>query len=203
MIMDNINIEKQILVQMKKSKRGELFFPDMFGDIAESAAIRKALQRLTEKEDITRVAQGIYVIPQTNSLIGKIIPSLEAVAAAIAKRDRARIVPTGIQALYLLGLSTQIPIKVVYLTDGAQRIVNVGKQTINFKRTTPKNVSTKGEISGLVIQALKALGKDKVNENEKKIILDHLKNEKKELILHDIKLAPEWIAKIMNKALNN
>ncbi len=201
--MDSINIEKQIFIKMSRARKGKLFFPEMFGEFAENAAIRKALQRLTDKGSITRVAQGMYVIPQNSNLIGKVIPGAEAVAAAIAKRDRARIVPTGIQALYLLGLSTQIPIKVVYLTDGVQRIVNVGKQTINFKRTVPKNVSTKGEISGLVIQALKAIGKDKVTENEKQIVLKHLKHEKKELLLHDLKLAPVWVAEIMKNALNN
>lgn len=199
--MEGLNIESQILAKMRQTKAGKLFFPDMFSDLAENTAIRKALQRLTEKGSITRVAQGIYVIPQNSSLVGKIMPGAEAVAAAIAKRDKIRIVPTGYQAQYLLGLSTQIPIKVVYLTDGVQRIIHVGKQTINFKKTAPKTLAAKGEISSLVIQALKTIGKEYVTETEKNLVLNHLKNEKQELIKHDLKLAPQWIGDIMKEAL--
>jgi len=147
------------------------------------------------------VAQGIYVIPKESSLVGKVIPGAEEVAAAIAKRDRARIVPTGVHALNILGLSTQVPMRVVYLTDGAARKVRVGKQTINFKRTTPKNLAAQGHISSLVIQALKTIGKSKVEESELKKIIAQLKKEKREYILHDSKLAPAWVAAIMKKAL--
>ena len=178
-----------------------MFFPEQFAGLAKSTAIRKALQWLTVTGAIFRVSQGIYVIPKESSLIGKVFPGAEEVAAAIAKRDRARIVPTGVQALNLLGLSTQIPIKVVYLTDGAARVVKVGKQTIKFKKTSPKNLSAKGYISSLVIQALKAIGKNLVKENDLKKINEHLRNEKRENIMHDCKLAPEWISEIMKKVL--
>lgn len=197
---EELNIEEQLFAEMKRAKIGTLFFPEQFSDFAESTAIRKALQRLTEDGNIVRVAQGIYVIPK-ESLVGKVIPGAEEVAAAIAKRDRARIVPTGVHALNILGLSTQVPMRVVYLTDGAARIVRVGKQTINFKRTTPKNLAAQGQISGLVIQALKTIGKSKVEESELKKIIAHLKKEKRENILHDSKLAPVWVAVIMKKAL--
>lgn len=134
-------------------------------------------------------------------MAGKVIPGAEEVAAAIAKRDRARIVPTGVHALNILGLRSQVTMKVVYLTDGAARIVRVGKQTINFKRSTPKNLAAKGHISSLVIQALKTIGKTKITENELNKIIVHLKKEKWENILYDSKLAPAWIAVIMKKAL--
>lgn len=198
---EDLNIEEQLFAKMKRAKSGTLFFPEQFSDFAESTAIRKALQRLTEDGNIVRVAQGIYVIPKESSQVGKVIPGAEEVAAAIAKRDRARIVPTGVHALNILGLSTQVPMRVVYLTDGAARIVRVGKQTINFKRTTPKNLAAQGHISSLVIQALKTIGKSKVVESELKKIIAHLKEEKRENILHDSKLAPAWVAVIMKKAL--
>lgn len=106
-------------------------------------------------------------------------------------------------ALNALGLSTQVPLKAVYLTDGAARIVKVGKRTIQFKRTTPKNLSAKGQISKLVIQALKAIGKDKVSVDEERKILALLRKEKLEHLKHDILLAPEWIRKIMRNAQKN
>jgi hypothetical protein len=197
----NKNIEQQVFAKMKQSKQGTLFFIEQFDVIAENAAIRKALQRLTESRHIVRVAQGIYVIPKQNKLIGAVLPNINEVAKAIAKRDRARIVATGAQALNILGLSTQIPVNSVYLTDGAARTVKVGSQTIKFKKTTPKNLSTKGEISSLVIQALKSIGKDKVKDEERLIILKHLCNEKPENILYDSKLAPAWVSEMLKKAI--
>jgi len=197
------NIEQQVFAEIKKSKQGTLFFIEQFEAIAENATIRKALQRLTESKQTVRVAQGIYVIPKQNTLIGTVLPNINDVAKAIAKRDRARIVATGVQALNILGLSTQVPVNAVYLTDGAARIVKIGKQTIKFKKTTPKNLSTKGDISGLVIQALKTIGKDKVSDTEKEIVYKHLTNEKLENILHDSKLAPAWVAEILKKTMKN
>ena len=98
---------------MKRAEPGTLFFPEQFRDLGESTAIRKAFQRLSQNGKITRVTQGMYVIPKESLLLGKILPGAEEVAEAIAKRDRARIIPTGAQALNLLGLSTQVPMKIV------------------------------------------------------------------------------------------
>ncbi len=201
MIKKKINIEQRILAKMKKASKGTVFFPENFSRLAGNAALRKALQRLTENESIVRVAHGIYVIPKESDLTGKIIPGAEDIAATIAKRDKVRIVPTGVQALHLLGLSTQVPMNSVYLTDGAARTIKVRKQTIKLKRTTPKNLLAKGEISALVIQALKSIGKNKVTESELNKIITFLTKEKKENVLNDLKLAPAWIADIMKNAL--
>ena len=197
------NTEQKVFAKMKKARLGTLFFSEQFSELGEQTAIRKALQRLTENEKIVRVAQGIYVIPKESKLVGKLIPGAEDVIAAIAKKDRLRIVPTGIQAQYLLGLSTQVPMKLVYLTDGAPRTISIGKQTVKLKKTTPKNLIAKGEISGLVIQALKTIGKDSVGAATERIILEQLKKEKPANILHDSKLAPAWITIILKKAITS
>jgi len=198
-----LNIENQILNKMKRAREGTLFFPDNFKSKAGSAALRKALQRLTDNGYIARVTQGIYTIPEKDSLIGVILPGAEAVAKAIAKRDKATIVPTGVYALNKLGLSTQVPLNIVYLTDGAARKIKVGRQTIKFKKTTPKNLLAKGPVSSLVIQALKAIGKNKVSPQEIERINNLLKQEDKLLIKHDMRLAPQWIADILNQSLNS
>lgn len=107
-----------------------------------------------------------------------------------------------IYALNALGLSTQVPLKLVYLTDGAPRwIIKVGKRTIKFKKTTPKNLLAKGEISCLAIQALREIGIDKITIDEEKKIIELLEGEDRSNLLHDIQLAPVWIKKIMQKAL--
>ncbi|HUX56884.1 MAG TPA: DUF6088 family protein [Bacteroidales bacterium] len=194
--------EIQILTKIKKAKGGSLFFMEDFLRFGNSKAISKALERLVERGDITRVARGIYARLEKDPILGPIKPGTEAIAKAIAKRDKARIVPTGVLALNALGLSTQIPMNVVYLTDGAARKINLGKRKIIFKKTSPKNLAAIGKISSLVIQALKEIGKDNIAEDEKIIILEHLKKEEKHRLEHDIRLAPEWVRIIMRQALN-
>lgn len=195
------SIKIQILNRIKKAGRGVLFFTESFIAYGNTEAVKKALQRLTNAGELERVATGIYVRPETGSIIGKITPGIEAIAKAIARRDKARIVPTGVYALNRLGLSTQVPMNVVYLTDGAARKIKIGKRTIKFKKATPKNVATVGEISGLAIQALRTIGKDNATADEIKKIQELLRKEKPTRLEHDIRLAPAWIREIMKPAL--
>lgn len=196
------NIEIQVLEKIKKARGGSLFFTEDFLRFGSSKAVAKALERLVEKEEISRVARGIYARLEKDPVLGPVKPGAEAIAKAIAKRDKARIIPTGTLALNALGLSTQVPMNIVYLTDGAARKINIGKRKITFKKTSPRNLAAIGEISSLAIQALKEIGKDNVTETEKEIILNHLKKEEPYRLEHDIRLAPEWIRKIMRQALN-
>ena len=193
--------ENQILTKIKKAKRGTLFFVEDFLRFGNSKAISKSLERLVKKGDISRVVRGVYARLEKDPILGLIKPGAEAIAKAIAKRDKARIVPTGALALNALGLSTQVPMNLVYLTDGAARRINLGKRKVIFKKVSPKNLAAIGEISSLAIQALKEIGKDNVTENEKQIILKHLINEDKYRLEHDIRLAPEWIRGIMRQAV--
>jgi hypothetical protein len=196
------SIDDKIYIKIKRAKRGSLFFAEDFLSSGTAKAISKALERLEKKGDIARVARGIYSRPDSDPILGPLKPTAEAIAKAIRKRDKARIIPTGSMALNTLGLSTQVPVNVVYLTDGSARKIDLGNRRIIFKKTTPKNLATIGKISSLVIQALKEIGKDNITERETEIILGHLKNEDKYRLEHDIKLAPEWIRIIMRKALN-
>lgn len=197
------SIEIQILDRIRKAGRGVLFFTESFVSYGSTEAVKKALQRLTNSGELDRVATGIYVRPVIDSVIGKVSPSIEAIAKAIAKRDKARIVPTGAYALNRLGLSTQVPMNVVFLTDGSARKIKIGKRSVLFKKASPKNVATVGEISGLAIQALKEIGKEKVLDKEIKHIQELLKNEKPTRLEHDIRLAPAWIREIMKPVLKS
>jgi len=197
------SVENQIEKSIKSKPRGFLLFPDDFTSYGSSDAIRKALGRLEGKQVITRVAQGIYVRPKISKFIGPLVPSAEEVAAGIAKRDRIRTLPTGSYALNALGLSTQVPMKIVLLTDGSPRVIKVGKRTIKFKKTTPKSLMAKGKISRLAIQALKEIGIGKLTDEEERKILALLKKEDLNDLKHDIALAPVWIQKILKKAVND
>lgn len=197
------SVDKKIEKSIKSKPKGSLVLPDDYLTFGSSDAIRKALDRLEDKNVIIRVAHGIYVRPKISKLIGPLSPSAEEVAEAIAKRDRIRTLPTGSYALNALGLSTQVPMNIVLLTDGSPREIKVGKRTIKFKKTTPKNLLVKGKISSLVIQALKEIGNGKVTADEEQKILDLLKKENEKDLKHDIVLAPVWIQKIMKKVLKD
>jgi hypothetical protein len=196
------SVDDKVIAKIKKAKRGSLFFTEDFLSFGSAKAVAKALERMVEKEEVFRVARGIYARLEKDPILGLLKPSTEAIAQAIAKRDKARIVPTGILALNALGLSTQVPMNVVYLTDGAKRKIDLGKRKILFKNTAPKNLSAIGKISSLVIQALKEIGKDNCTENEIQIILKQLTKEEPYRLEHDIRLAPEWIRVIMRQAIN-
>lgn len=191
------NIKKHVL----RTKRGVLIFPEDFTSFGSSEAVRLTLHRLEKEGVITRIAQGIYVRPEKSKYIGAVLPSAEQVALGIAKRDRIKILPTGVYALNALGLSTQIPMKLVYLTDGSPRVIQIGNRTIKFKKTTPKNLLVKGEISGLAIQALKEIGLSQITVDQETKIIEQLKKENPNNLMHDSQLAPVWIKKIMQKAL--
>jgi hypothetical protein len=199
--MERPQVENRIAEALKTYPKGSVLFVDDFLDYGNPESVKKALFRLKEKGVLVRLAHGIYLYPKVDKELGVLFPSTEEIAKAIARRDKARIVLTGVQALNKLGLSTQVPMKVVYLTDGAARTVKVGKRTITFKKASPKNLSVKGEISGLAIQALKTIGQNKVDAETIEKIQAILKNEKKENIINDAKLSPAWINKILMQAI--
>jgi len=199
--MKRPKVEYQITKSLKLLQKGTVLFVDDFLDYGNPESVKKALLRLKEKDILVRLAHGIYLFPKIDKELGVLFPSTEDIAKAIARRDKARIVLTGVQALNKLGLSSQVPMKVVYLTDGATRTVKVGKRTISFKKTSPKNLLTKGEISSLVIQALKTIGQKNIDSETIKKIYLILKNEQQENIINDAKLAPAWIHKILKQSI--
>jgi len=168
-------ISKQIEQKVDSITDGNLIFINDFIPEHDYEVVRKVLQRLCNRQEIFRLSRGIYYKPKKDNLIGIILPAAEQIAQAIAKRDKARIIPTGSYALYKLGLSTQIPMNVVYLTDGSPRKIQVGKQKILFKKTNPKSLAVKHNLSSLIIQGLKELGEKavdyKIKEQLKEVII--------------------------------
>ena len=185
--------------RIEKSRRGSLFFPDTFADTGSSDAVRSALVRLCENGILTRVAQGIYCYPRIDERWGggTILPSVDEIAQAIATRDRIRIAPTGAYALYRLGLSTQIPANVVFVTDGSPRRVSIGKgRGILFKHTSEmRTFAYKSPLMALIVTALREIGEENVTEAQLAIIREQLKNIPSEEFNQDLSLAPLWVRK--------
>jgi hypothetical protein len=198
------NTNNEIIKYIQRNRHGKIFFADEFRKFGSNEAVRQTLSRLCKKNFLIRLSAGIYLYPKHDKLIGIVYPSIENIAKVIAKREKTRLIPTGSYALNALGLSTQVPAKVVFLTGGTARIVKVGKKaTIKFKRTVAKNLSYKGKISLLVIFALKEIGKDKVTGEHLQKIQEALQQEKQENIIHDANLAPVWISNIILKLIEN
>jgi hypothetical protein len=199
-----MSVIKQIRKQIEKQGEGKIFFISDFINIGVYDSVRKSLQRLEYEKFIIRISKGIYYYPKTDKLLGLIYPSAEQIGKAIAKRDKARITPTGSYALFVLGLSTQVPTNFVYLTDGSSRKVKVGKQKIVFKKTSPKNLNSSYPLSNLIIQALKTIGNNNISENEIHKLRTIIKDSKEaDKIKTDMANAPVWIRKIISNIIQN
>lgn len=200
--MESQSIHSQIEEKIKSLKKGSILFIADFIKFGTAENVKKVLLRLEKKEVLIRLAHGIYLYPKKDKVLGTLFPSTEEIAVAIAKRDKARIISTGVQALQQLGLSTQVPMNVVYLTDGAPRKIKVGKRTITFKRTTPKNLTIKDKKLNIVIQGLKELGKENINDIAKQKIKKVLQQMTIESIKEDSVAAPTWIRNTIIELIN-
>ena len=197
------SIHQQVMEQIREFERGSIFFPEQFEHLGNNESVRQSLSRICREGIIIRLSRGIYLYPTIDKELGVMYPSVDKVAQAISERDKSRIIPTGISALNSLGLSTQIPMKVIYLTDGIPRKINIGNQTINFKKTAPKNLAFQGKWMPLIVSALKEIGKDNVKEKDLNKIQQALSQENKEIILSDAYLAPHWITEIILSLINS
>ena len=191
-------VSQQIEKRIKELPKGSLIFISDFSGEFEYEITRKVLQRLYQRKELIRIMRGIYYLPKESKLLGTVYPSVEQIAEAIAKRDKARIIPTGSYALNQLGLSTQVPMNVVYLTDGSARKIEFGKQKITLKKISPKNLAITHKLSNLIIQSLRELGEKGVTSKiEEKIRIIIERSGESELVKKNIINAPVWIQKIV------
>lgn len=193
-------IENKILLSIQKCGRGTYAFTKDFLRFGDAKSISKALERLTNDNIFIRIGRGIYYYPKIDKQLGLgvLLPTIDETANAIAKRDKARIVPTGEYAVNRLGFSTQIPMNVVYLTDGNNRkIVLSSGATIQFKHTSTKNLAYKSKLAMLICFAYKSLGQEFITEEIKIKTKQLLENESQTTVQQDYKLMPVWISTIL------
>ena len=198
-----VTIENKILSCLKKCGRGTVFFPDRFARYSSSDNIRKALEILKSKELIINVARGIYCYPKIDKLLGLgvILPSVDDIVNAIAKRDHIKVVPTGVHAQNILGLSTQVPMNYVFLTNGyAKNLTVLGNIKVKFKQTSSKNISFQNKLAMLITYALKDYGQSNVTKDQIDHIHKLLRLQNKDSIVKDLALMPVWIRNIVMKA---
>jgi len=193
------SIDSQVLSRIQAAGPGQVFTPRQFLDLGSRDAIDHALSRQCRAGTIRKITRGLYDLPRDHPRFGRLSPSSDAIATALKGRDAIRLQPSGAHAANMLGLSDQVPVRMVFLTDGPSRRVTVDRREIVLKRTTPRNLATAGRASGLVIQALRWLGKQNVDDRVVAKLRRHLKPEDKAVLLEDAHLAPGWIAEIFHK----
>jgi hypothetical protein len=158
-------VKQQILMSATRRGPGKPFLAKDFLDIGSRASVDMALGSLAKEGTIRRIRRGLYDIPKVSSTLGgELSPDIDAAAHALARRYRWKIVPDGPWAANLLGLSTQVPAKITYLSDGPSRSVPIGRRTIQFKHARPQALAAHGGKAALVIQALRHIGKEAVND---------------------------------------
>ena len=181
--------------------RGWVFTPKHFQDLGTSAAIDSALRRLKADGSIRALTRGLYDYPANDPQLGLLTPSASAIARALVVRDAIRLQASGAYAANALGLSEQVPSRIVFLTDGPSRTVKIGKRSILLQRTTPRNMVTAGRKSGTVIQALRYLGRDHVDNRVIGILIRQLTDTERAALRDDLRHASAWIADLLRPLL--
>jgi len=186
----------KIRLMIKNIEKGTIFFADDFL-INNRQAVRVVLSRLVKAETIIRLGPGMYLKPKYSDLIKSFeYPSMEEIALALAKKEKARIIHSGAYAVHQMGLSTQVPVRSVFLTDGSPRKITLedGREIV-FKRTTAKNLSYKNNTIRMVVAALKEIGSTSIDTGIRKQLANILASSNVVDYKEDIQLAPEWIQK--------
>lgn len=193
------SIDNRTLRRIYGHGGGWVFTPAHFLDLGSRTAVATALKRHKQAGIIRQLARGLYDYPIDHPVLGRVAPSADAVARALASRDAVRFQPTGAYAANVLGLSEQVPARIEFLTDGPSRRVKLGRREIILKRTTPRNMATAGRRSGTVIQALRWLGAPHVDDKVLAILRRQLSDTDRAQLKKDLKYAPDWIAGILRR----
>ena len=192
----NITLRKRIEALPEDSVLFRSDFPEYHSEF-----VGETLAELTQEGLLVKLAQGIYAKPRW-SRFGVVLPSVEKIVQAIAARDNAEVLPSGMTALNILGLSTQVPMKYSYLTTGSERTIKLKNQEIRLKRGVPKNFCYKTKLIALLVQALKALKQQNVGQEEIQVIRSLISKEPDRIALaKDVDMMPNWMKRIVKPML--
>lgn len=191
-----MSVTGQILQRIKRAKPEQVFTRSDFLDLGSTHTVGMALHRLVKAGTLRRITRGLFDVPRTHPLLGKVSPRSDEVAAAIARRDGIRIQEGGASAANSLGMTEQVPAKIIYDTDGRSRKVRWGAHgLIEFKHRSTRKMAGAGRVTGVVISALANIGKVHVTEHRLLRLRRELKPEHKNQLITDLALAPVWMHK--------
>ena len=197
------SIAKSVKKRIFGNGKGWVFTAYNFADLGSDSGVRTALSRLQEEKVIRRIAQGIYDYPKTHEVLGALSPSVEAVANAYAEKNGAKIQASGAYAANVLGLSEQVPGKVVFLTDGPTGRIKIKNLVVSFKKTTVRNMQAAGSREALVIQAFRFMGQENIDDAMLEKARKLLKQSKRKDFEKNIQFAPRWIRVLLINLMEN
>ena len=175
-----------------------------FVDIASYKTINKCLERMEDGKEIVRIINGVYRLNKFSEVLHlPVIPSMDNIASTIARKHGWKICPEGNVALNMIGLSTQVPSQYVYLSSGPYKNYKIFNSLLVFKRTTNRELLDYSYITLLIIQSIKALGKNHISDRDINFLNTFLSNDDKKTLLKETKYIQTWIRNIIVKICIN
>ena len=206
--MKRPSVEKLVLARMEERGRGGVFTPKDFSDLGGRSAVAVALHRLVKKEVVRNIGNGLYFFPELGGMFGESVAGADDIVAAIARRDGIRIRETHAYAANITGISTQVPTRIAYQTDGRSRKIRVKPLStggrgydIVLRRTSSRYMRARTEVGYLVIQGLRDHGRKHFGKEEYAELLRRLPPHGKEDLKKDLDIAPVWIAAVMRRLI--
>ncbi len=194
------NIKHYVMKSIDGSQPHSIFFISDYADLGAAETIRKILHEATITGVLEKAGHGIYIKPKI-SRFGKVPVPLEKIAREIADRDKCEIQPTGSTAANLIGLSTQVPMNLSYITTGSTRTIKIGDRKISFRHASPKKFAAKGSVIPLLIQGIKEVGAKNISGVEYEAIRLFIDKQQDPYLQEDLPLAPAWIQRIIKKLM--
>ena len=193
-------VEHKVKAKITYARYGEVFFVSTFHQF-DVEYVTKLLAQFEKEGLITRIAKGVYVKAK-KTRFGVVYPSAFELVTEIAKRDKAKIFPTGDTAANRLGFSTQVPMNASFLTSGSSRRLKLGNRTVTLTHGSPKKFAYKGKLMPELVQALRSIGEDNITETVENRVAQLLSTTPEtETIEHDLLLAPVWVRQIIKRNL--
>lgn len=183
----------RIWKRVRRAAGDTVFHSGQFLNLDSRAAVDQALSRMAKAGTLRRLARGLYYRPRRHQVLGELLPSVDAIAKALAERDRVKLQPFGGYAANLLHLSEQVPMRIVFLTDGKPRKISFGKRTIELRRASPRMMAAAGRMTGLLISGLRFIGKANVTPERVARLRTLLSPADRRQLIKDIPLAPAWM----------
>ena len=197
-------VRERITARIGERREGSVFSPKDFLDLGSRPLVDKTLSNLTREGAIRRIGRGLYDRPRTSRLLHEELgPNIDQAAQAIARKHRWTIAPEGATAANLLGLSQQVPAKIVYLSDGPSRKLKVGSQMIVFRHANPKDLRMSNYSSRLIAQALRFVGKDHVTEEILERLRRKVPRKDKQALLQDARYGTDWILDVARRIVED
>ncbi len=194
------HIKNTVMKEITESEPHSIFFITDYTDLGSAETIRKILHEATLNGFLEKAGHGIYFKPK-NSRFGKVPLSLERIAREIAERDKCRILPTGSMAANLIGLSTQVPMNLSYITTGSTRTVDIGGRKISFRHASPKNFSAQGSVIPILVQGMREIGEENISGSDFDAIKRFIDKQQDPFLDEDLQLAPVWIQRIIKRLI--